>query len=106
MDSLYFNKEGQPISHDEWASLFEDWDYRIVARDEIPTRQASGERVTARVSTVWLGINYRYDDSGPPIIFETMVFEGALDGEMWRYDTEQAALAGHIRAVEMVKAEI
>lgn len=97
MDDLYFDKEGQPISHDEWASLFQDMDYRVVAKDEVGT---------ARVSTVWLGINHRYDDSGPPIIFETLVFEGALDGEMWRYETEQAALAGHMRVVEMVKAEI
>lgn len=58
------------------------------------------------VSTVYLGFNHRFGD-GPPLIFETMVFPGAMadDGSMVeldvdRYSSKEAALAGHQRMVE------
>jgi hypothetical protein len=31
------------------------------------------------VSTVWLGLDHRHDDSGPPLIFESMVFRGEVN---------------------------
>jgi len=51
------------------------------------------------VSTVWLGLDHSFG-SGPPLIFETMVFQnrsdmGDLDCE--RYSTEAEAIAGHER---------
>jgi len=47
-----------------------------------------------KVSTVFLGLDHQYGD-GPPLIFETMVFGGELDGQMERYSTWEEAETGH-----------
>jgi hypothetical protein len=61
------------------------------------------------VSTVWLGSNHDFYGEGNPIIFETMIFE-CKNGEvnysdlyMDRYCTEDEAIAGHLKAVELAK---
>lgn len=59
---------------------------------------------TGRVSTVFLGLNQNFDD-GPPLLFETMVFGGTLDGEMERYTTWGEAQQGHARMVERLRKE-
>lgn len=55
-----------------------------------------------RVSTVFLGLDHGYG-GGPPILFETMIFGGPHNEEMWRYSTWEEAEAGHARAVEIAK---
>ena len=72
----------------------------------------SGERHVAKetvgesdVSTVFLGLDHDFTGEGPPIVFETMVFGGALDQEQARYETWEQAEAGHAAMVELVKAE-
>jgi hypothetical protein len=47
-----------------------------------------------RVSTVFLGLDHAFR-GGPPVLWETMVFGGVLDGEMDRYTSKAAAFAGH-----------
>jgi hypothetical protein len=47
-----------------------------------------------RVSTVFLGLDHRWGD-GPPLLFETMVFGGPLNGNQERYSTWDAAAEGH-----------
>lgn len=50
------------------------------------------------VSTVWLGLDHRHDDSGPPLIFESMVFRSEVNlAELTcrRYATELEAAVGH-----------
>ncbi len=63
------------------------------------------ENPNGRVSTVFLGIDHRFnfEDGGAPVVFETMVFGGTLDGEMERYCTKTEALEGHTRMVARVK---
>lgn len=70
----------------------------------------TGDRVVAQtklgpsfVSTVFLGMDYSWGD-GPPVLFETMVFEGPLAQEMDRYGTWEEAEAGHAEMVKRVKA--
>ena len=58
-------------------------------------------REGVRVSTVFLGINHNFD-GGAPLVFETMVFGGELDGEEARYATWDEAEAGHKRMCEKV----
>lgn len=55
-----------------------------------------------RVSTVFLGLNHRFGDDGPPLLFETMVFVGKSgeDLNMERYTTWDQALAGHMSECE------
>lgn len=46
------------------------------------------------VSTVFLGLDHSFD-SGPPLLWESMVFGGPLNGEQDRYATRAEADAGH-----------
>jgi hypothetical protein len=89
----YFDRNGQPMTTDQFADLFGDWNYKRVAKTKV------GD---AEVSTVWLGLDHGYEDTGP-LIFETLVFGGPLDDEMERYATEAEALAGHEAMVVRVE---
>ncbi|HXH35723.1 MAG TPA: hypothetical protein VNJ54_15175 [Plantibacter sp.] len=90
--SDYYGIDGEPIMQDEWIRTpFSD---RRVAVDEFDG---------GRVSTVHLGLDHSY--GGPPLIFETMIFDGEHDGERWRYTTLAEAKVGHARAVALVKGE-
>lgn len=56
----------------------------------------------SRISTVFLQVNHAFGD-GPPILFETMVFGGPLDGLQDRYATVQEAWQGHDAMAEQVR---
>jgi len=77
----------------EGVRAFEDFDKRRVAETYV------GE---VRISTVFLGLDHSYSDDGPPLVFETLVFGGLLDGDMERYSTWGEAEAGHARMVTAV----
>lgn len=47
-----------------------------------------------QVSTVFLGIDHGYGNS-PPVLFETIIFNGPFDGAQRRYYTWDEAVAGH-----------
>jgi hypothetical protein len=57
-----------------------------------------------RISTVWLGLNHRWN-SGPPLLFETMVFKNGDMAEEYcdRYSTWKEAEEGHEKAIQWVK---
>lgn len=80
----------QPARLEAWGVWFENFDNRRVGDDKI-------ERIDAdpvRVSTVFLGLDHSFGD-GPPLLFESMVFGGPLDGEQHRYCTLDEAERGH-----------
>lgn len=86
-----------------WGRWFENAD-RIIVQDELADPVL---RETVLISTTFLGFDHslgrRIDPS--PILFETMIFGGRYDQEMWRYATEDAARRGHARAMAMVRDE-
>ncbi|PZR71766.1 MAG: hypothetical protein DLM66_00060 [Candidatus Dormiibacter spiritus] len=92
----------------EWYIL-EGHDYRAARSDEVGLQTAEERTVQktrvgdTRISTVFLGLDHGLGDY-PPILFETMVFGGPLDGEMDRYSTWDQAEAGHEQMVERVQA--
>jgi hypothetical protein len=49
-----------------------------------------------------LGLDHNFSENGPPILYETMVFGGALDGEQDRYCTREEAVSGHALMVKRV----
>lgn len=61
----------------------------------------------AKVSTIFLGIDHNLvrfvGGSAAPVLFETMVFGGPLDGDQWRYETWDQAVEGHWRAYWLVR---
>jgi len=56
------------------------------------------------VSTMFLAINHNPNRNGRPLLWETMVFGGPLDGEQLRYETRQQAHAGHEAMCARVRA--
>ncbi len=57
----------------------------------------------AEVSTVFLGSDHNWQRSGPPVLWETLVFGGLLDGEMERYTSREDAVRGHEAMVARVR---
>lgn len=94
----YYDYDGDPISFEVWVELFE-------ARTEnlVRWRVAETDIGDIKVSTVWLGLDHNFMFEGPPLIFESVVFGGALDDEMRRYSTVEEAEKGHWDLVEKVK---
>jgi hypothetical protein len=85
------------IGLDEWARIFEHTAGRILAIDVIHDGLVA-------VSTVWMGIDHRHSDDGPPLIYETMVFhehaQAPIIGEyQTRYSYRDDALRGHAVAL-------
>jgi hypothetical protein len=77
-----------------WARWVEDFKKRQIGDDEIGK---------VRVSTVFLGVNHNFFGRGDPVLFETMIFGGPLDGEEWRYASYDEAERGHGEAVAKVR---
>lgn len=92
---MFYDREGNPISVERFGELVEEHGvaYKQVAMTTVGRTM---------VSTVWLGLDHNYS-GGPPLIFETMIFGGPNDGDMWRYATEEEAKAGHERVVALVR---
>lgn len=87
----YYARDGREITFDEYVKIARGG--KRVAETTLPDGKW--------VSTVWLGLNHQYYD-GPPLIFETMVFESREmlhEVDCRRYSTEEAAKDGHDRMV-------
>jgi len=116
----------------EWARMFEATEGRIVAQDlldniepwltidharhaersvrmkELLGHQPAQLRTNWRrifVSTVFLGIDHAFG-AGPPLLFETMVFNGPLTDTQIRYADWDSAAAGHLELVTSVRAAL
>ena len=102
----HFILEGEEVREVDaarWSAWFErHFVERIIARTVVH-EAGTVYLASAEVSTVFLGLNHNWFGTGPPILFETMVFGGLLDGEMDRYATLADARAGHWAMVERVK---
>lgn len=96
MSDHYILKDRRPVPVDlmTWARAFERSDQRRVAQDTVGS---------VRVSTVFLGLNHRFGDEGPPLIFETMIFGGWHDQYQERFSTWEEAEAGHAKALRLVR---
>ena len=84
---ILVNREPRQVEIRTWALWFEAADRRV-AQDNVGS---------VRISTVFLGLDHNEDDSGPPLLFETMIFGGPRDDETHRYATWAEAEAGHAR---------
>jgi len=58
-----------------------------------------------RISTVFLGLDHNFSGTGPPLLYETMIFGGKYDQHQQRYATKAEALAGHKKCVMLALAE-
>lgn len=92
MSIAYLNRKGEPITMEQWSTLLNDDDYKIIEQTAI--------NADIKVSTVWLGLVHIGG------FFETMIFGGHRDQDLWRYYTEKAARRGHKDIVAMVKRDL
>ena len=82
-----------------WAQSLGRNEARVVAQTTINDR--------CWVSTVFLGLDHNHSRrGGEPILFETMVFGGPLDGEMMRYATWDQAERGHAEMLTEVRKAV
>lgn len=97
-DKYVLNEKGKPIAEPDlmkWAKWFESAN-RTVARETI------GD---SKVSTVFLGLDHNFNQDGPPVLWETMVFGGPLDQEMDRCSgNREQAEAMHRRMVSKLQS--
>ena len=98
MRQLYYilSASGDPIPEQNalvWAKWFEGAD-RVVERTKVSD--------DVEVSTIFLGLDHGYG-LDEPLLFETMIFGGSLDGTQDRYTTREAAKNGHQFYVEQAR---
>lgn len=105
--------DGEPraVEAEVWSSGFETAD-RVVLQTAIDRRTCTAReaplerrRPGARaVSTVFLGMDHNFHGGGAPVLWETMIFGGLLDGWQRRHRSRLEALCGHAAAVATVRA--
>lgn len=86
----------------KWGSWFER--HKKAGKHRLAHSELVRNGNKCYVSTVFLGLDHAI--SGPPILFETMVFNGPMDGHQIRYHTREEALAGHWEVVRQAEAEL
>lgn len=79
----------------QWGEFMKQHKVRRVAWDELPGN--------VRVSTVFLGLDHNFQDDGPPILFETMIFGGRHNDYQARYATWEEAEVGHAKALKLAR---
>lgn len=94
----------------KWGKWRDVDDRQVMVEDTIESIDGLGWARVAQdfigvvhISTVFLGIDHGFLPGGPPIVFETMIFEGEHDQDQWRYVTWDEAVRGHEYAVALVK---
>lgn len=104
MTSPYYDPDGYPCDMWIWIACCENLERKIVEQTTIGDWW---------VSTVYLGLDHSFGPGGPPLTYETMLFDNATDsvgggphphdGECWRYASREAAQAGHDQVVAWVR---
>jgi hypothetical protein len=91
------NANGNPVREPDlikWAKWFDKADLTV-------GRKYVG---TVFVSTVFTALDYKFTETGPPILWETMVFGGKFDQYQDRCSgSREQAEAMHARIVDIVK---
>lgn len=82
---MYVDKDLKPLKLEEWAELFENFSYRLIARTPIGTMT---------INTVWMGINLPF---GTP--FETGIFQDGELIEEQSHTTKEQAIDYHLMMV-------
>lgn len=106
----YYDRQGNPMTLEQWAKTFEDPNSKRVAETTIGDWW---------VSTVWLGLDHgfeslfeRDDDPEPyrPVIFETMIFyrhpEAPIVRRVGGMDELDERIAAHNAALETLHPEL
>lgn len=93
----YFNRNGDPISYEEWSMLFEDNTYRVIKQTVIDD---------FLISTIWHGIDIF--PSHYPNVFETVIIadDRVLLAGPYKRHIEQLALNVHAMLEKWLRGNI
>lgn len=95
--------EVTPCSIETWGTQMQDGTNRV----NFWSTDSPWGGQDIQVSTVFLGVDHNFSTTGPPILWETMIFgmpeESDLNERMWRYASYREAYDGHQSAVRQVK---
>lgn len=97
---IWYGTDGQFIDSATADSLLRDDLARRVTHTTLVTDKG---RVT--ISTVFLVLDHNFS-GGPPVLWETMVFDGPLDQHCDRYNSVAMAKAGHAETVALVRSAL
>jgi hypothetical protein len=106
-DYWILNAAGEPEQIDdllEWAQWYEKARRErshVIAQD----RDEQEGAPDVLVSTIFLALDHRHFGEGPPILWETMILGGPLDGYQMRYCSREEALVGHAKACAEVRRQ-
>jgi len=100
---IYYDRQGRPMTMQQWAAKSEDEAYTHIARDVIGPDEPLDPAPLITVSTFWLGVNHNWRND-EPLIYETVIIGGGCDATGMRYATEKQAREGHRRVVEQLRA--
>lgn len=95
-DKYILDISGEPLVCNDlmtWARWFQTADRKLAT-------ETIGD---STISTVFLGLDHGF--GGKPLLWETMVFGGKLDGEQHRCETRAEATRMHKRMVERVRSK-
>ena len=104
MGTRYILDGHMPVEEPDIAK----WKHWYEKADRIVRRSGATVKINGRpvgivtVSTVFIGLDHSFG-GGEPVLFETMVFGGPLDGEMDRCSTWEGAEKMHELMCERVK---
>lgn len=91
--------------------LNQDGSYRLCTNEDECTQTFINDRKIAvttltgnnnnktTVSTIFLPLDHSFSDKGPPVLFETLIFDGPLEDTMWRCNYLEEAFTQHTKAV-------
>lgn len=98
----YYDPDGNPLTSEQWIEMFET--RKDDTTDDSWWRRRTDISPDISVSTVWLGLDHRFMGDGPPLFWETMIFGGDCDQDMWRHSSKEEAFESHERIVKALQA--
>lgn len=101
MKHYYIEEHGLPVpapTVKAWAAwIAEQGDQRTLACTHVGTSE---------ITTCFVGINMADSDADDPIVYQTTVNGGLLNGASWRYASRTLARRHHDTVVAIVKASV
>lgn len=95
---------GNPVRCDDFDA-YADW-HATADRTVCKSKDEGEDGQEIEISTVFLGSDHSFVPGGLPVLWETLVFGGPLDGEMELYTSKEDAVAGHQAMCERVGAAV
>lgn len=93
----YIEKDGRPVRVEDGK----EWNEWCKTTNRLIEKTKVGP---VKVVTLFLGLDHLAEGAaGLPLVYETVIDGGVLDGKQWLYATREEAQQGHLIAVRKAK---